>query len=217
VVRAAIELIDEQGVAALSMRRLGRRLGVEAMSLYAHVDSRDSLLDSVIDAIVDELFDDPDTKLMDTDRWQDYLVRVARGVRRSALAHPKVFPVLATKPPEAPWLRPPLRSLTWVDSFLASLRAQGFDDDAAVYAYRAFTSFLLGHLLLEVAALGVQTGPLPADSAPDAQRADASLQDYPELRRLRPKLARNSAATEFEESLENLLYRLEDVRDHGIP
>jgi DNA-binding transcriptional regulator YbjK len=69
VVRAAIELIDEQGVHALSMRRLGRRLDVEAMSLYAHVQSRDNLLD------------DPDTHLMDTDSWQDYLVHLAAWPR----------------------------------------------------------------------------------------------------------------------------------------
>lgn len=222
VVRAAIALVDEHGVDALTMRRLGRQLGVEAMSLYGYVASRENLINGVIEAVVEELFDDPDTKLMDTDGWQDYLVRVAHSVRRSALAHPQLFPVLATKPPEAPWLRPPLRSLQWVESFLASLRTHGFDDEAAVYTYRAFTSFLLGHLLLEVAALGVRTGPLPEPDRADGKAhrdgtSALSLQDYPEVRRLRRKLARNSAKTEFEESLENLLYRLENVRSHGIP
>ena len=50
-------------------------------------------------------------------------------------------------------LRPPLRSLRWVELFLAGLTKEGFSDTAAVQAYRAFTSFLLGHLLLEVAML----------------------------------------------------------------
>lgn len=221
VVRAAVALVDEHGAEALTMRRLGRALGVEAMSLYAHVSSRENLIDGVIESVVDDLFNDPDTKLMDTDGWQDYLIRVAHSVRRSALAHPQVFPILATKPPEAPWLRPPLRSLQWVESFLASLRTHGFDDDAAVYTYRAFTSFLLGHLLLEVGALGVQTGPLPEPSADAAARrraaAGPALKEYPAVRRLRRKLMRNAAQTEFEESLENLLYRLEDVRAHGVP
>ena len=58
VVRAAIELIDEEGIHALSMRRLGRRLDVEAMSLYAHVQSRENLLDGVLQAGVEDLKDD---------------------------------------------------------------------------------------------------------------------------------------------------------------
>jgi AcrR family transcriptional regulator len=214
VVRAAIELIDEQGVHALSMRRLGKRLGVEAMSLYAHVESRENLLDGVIEAIVDDLFDDPATHLVDTVSWQDYLAQVANGVRRSAFAHQKAFPLVATRPPEAPWIRPPLRSLRWVESFLASLGSHGFDDDMAVYTYRAFTSFLLGHLLLEVAALGVETGPVEAASPGNNE---LRLDDYPNLQRLRPKLADNESSAEFGESLDNLLGRLEDVRAHGIP
>ncbi len=217
VVRAAIELIDEQGVHALSMRRLGRRLDVEAMSLYAHVQSRENLLDGVIEAVVDDLFDDPDTHIMDTDSWQDYLVRVASGVRHSALIHPQVFPLVATRPPEAPWIRPPLRSLRWVESFLASLRTHGFDDDTAVYTYRAFTSFLLGHLLLEVAAMGADVGPAPQPANADTDTAALRLDDYPNLKELRSKLAQNEAGAEFEESLDNLLTRLEDVRTHGIP
>jgi AcrR family transcriptional regulator len=214
VVRAAIELIDEQGVHALSMRRLGRRLDVEAMSLYAYVHSRENLLDGVIEAIVDDLYDDPDTHLMDTDSWQDYLLRVAHGVRRSAMAHPRVFPLVATRPPQAPWIRPPLRSLRWVESFLASLRTHDFDDETAVYTYRAFTSFLLGHLLLEVAALGVDLGPTP--EAPSGEPPPLALDDYPNLQRLRTRLAENEVESEFEESLDNLINRLEDVRTHGV-
>jgi hypothetical protein len=65
-----------------------------------------------------------------------------------------LLPLVASRPVEAPWLRPPLRSLTWVEAFLDGPLSEGFSDQAAVAAYRAFTSFLLGHMLLEVAALG---------------------------------------------------------------
>jgi AcrR family transcriptional regulator len=212
VARAAVELIDEHGVHALSMRRLGRRLGVEAMSLYAHVDGRESLLNEVIDEVVDELYDDPETHLHETESWQDYLVRVAYGVRRSALAHPNVFPLVATRPPEAPWIRPPLRSLRWVEAFLSSLRRQGFTQDEAVYTYRAFTSFLLGHLLLEVAALM----PPPPPTAGNGPGSALHLEEYPNLRELSGKLAENAAAQEFEESLDNLVNRLDSIRAYGI-
>ncbi len=88
------------------------------------------------------------------------LQRLAHGVRRIALAHPQVFPLIASRPPAAPWVRPPLRSLRWMENFLDNLIGCGFDDAAAVAAYRAFSSFLLGHLLLEVSAQGVDTGPV---------------------------------------------------------
>ncbi len=55
--------------------------------------------------------------------------------------------------PAAPWLRPPLRSLRWVEQFLTGLLQRGLADDGAAEAYRAFTSFLLGHFLLELSAL----------------------------------------------------------------
>lgn len=186
MVRAAIELIDEQGVHALSMRRLGRRLDVEAMSLYAHVQSRDNLLD------------DPDTHLMDTDSWQDYLVRVAHSVRRSALAHPQVFPLVATRPPQAPWIRPPLRSLQWVESFLASLRAHGFKDDTAVYTYRAPSRASCSATCFSRWPRSAQTS-VRYRERPAPNLRHYPLNDYPNLQQLRTKLAANETASEFEE------------------
>jgi AcrR family transcriptional regulator len=141
------------------------------------------------------------------DGWQDFLQRLAHGVRRVALAHPKAFPLVASRPPEAPWLRPPLRSLTWVEAFLDGLSSEGFSDTAAVSAYRAFTSFLLGHLLLEVSSLGADVGPL--DVIDDQENAnDKSLSPYPTVQRLRGNLAEDHSAVEFEESLEELLNRI---------
>ena len=110
--------------------------------------------------------------------WEDYLARLAHGVRRFAVAHPRAFPLVATRPPEAPFVRPPLRSLRWVEAFLSALAGQGFSDDAVLYAYRAFTGFLLGHLLLEAGAHSAEDPavdalpdePLPAD-APNADTA----------------------------------------------
>src|SRR3954471_14661957 len=160
IVPAAIAFIDEFGLPGLSMRRLGSILGVEAMSLYRYVPGRENLLDGVVEVVIEAMRHDEDVLDRPRDGWQDFLQRLAHGVRRVALAHPKAFPLVASRPAEAPWLRPPLRSLTWVEAFLDGLGEEGFDDDAAVAAYRAFTSFLLGHLLLEVAALGADVGPL---------------------------------------------------------
>jgi len=207
IVAAAVAFIDESGLPALSMRRLGAVLGVEAMSLYRYVPGRENLLDAVVETIVDEMRQDDDVLDAPRDGWQDFLQRLAHGVRRVALAHPKAFPLVASRPPEAPWLRPPLRSLRWVEAFLDGLSSEGFTDESAAAAYRAYTSFLLGHLLLEVSALGADVGPLDVlDDQEDVN--DKSIAPYPTVLRLKNSLAENHSAREFEEALEELLNRI---------
>lgn len=211
IVDAAVSFIDEHGLPGLSMRRLGALLGVEAMSLYRYVPSRELLLDAVVERIVDQMEADPDVLEAPEHGWQDYLQRLAHGVRRVALAHPKAFPLVASRPAEAPWLRPPLRSLRWVEAFLEGLQGEGFSDQATVEAYRAFTSFLLGHLLLEVAALGADLGPLDVVE----EDADRSPAPYPTVRRLKAQLREDHSALEFEDALENLLQRLALIRSES--
>ena len=213
IVTAAVRFIDENGLARLSMRRLGNALGVEAMSLYRYVPGREELLDAVVEHIIDEMYDDADILPEPRNGWQDFLQRLAHGVRRVALSHPIAFPLVASRPPEAPWLRPPLRNLQWVETFLRGLGSEGFDDETAVAAYRAFTSFLLGHLLLEVSARGADVGPL--DVLDDTSGPDQSLEDYPHVHRMREALSEDQAAQEFEESLENLLDRITLLRNNS--
>ncbi len=206
VITAAVEFLDEHGLAGLTMRRLGDRLGVEAMSLYRYVPGKEDLLDAVVETLVLSMEEDDHVLREPDNGWQDYLQRLAHGIRRIALAHPKVFPLVASRPPEAPWLRPPLRSIDWVESFLSAMTAEGFTDEAAVGGYRAFTSFLLGHLLLEVATHGGDVGPLDVidEGSPDY----AGLENYPQVHRLRQALSEDHAALEFEDALENLLERM---------
>jgi AcrR family transcriptional regulator len=206
IVAAAVSFIDEFGLPGLSMRRLGSLLGVEAMSLYRYVPGRENLLDAVVDSILAEMEADDEILASPRDGWQDFLIRLAHGVRRVALSHPKAFPLVASRPVEAPWLRPPLRSMTWVEAFLDGLIGEGFSDDAAAGAYRAFTSFLLGHLLLEVSALGADVGPL--DVVDDGEERNERPSTHPTVERLRPALSQDHSAIEFEESLESLVNRI---------
>ncbi len=206
IVAVAIGFIEEFGLPSLSMRRLGAELGVEAMSLYRYVPGRENLLDAVVETIMDEMRTDPEMLAAPRDGWQDFLQRLAHGVRRVALAHPRAFPLVASRPVEAPWLRPPLRSLTWVEVFLDGLISEDFSDEGAVAAYRAFTSFLLGHLLLEVATLGADVGPL--DVLDDGESRNEKPLSHPTVERLAPALAEDHAAAEFEEALEELLNRI---------
>jgi len=215
IITTAIDFVDEHGLTALTMRRLGRELGVEAMSLYRYVNGREDLLEGVVDHMVSQLHLEPgDDRLGDTGGWQAYLQWLAHGVRALARTHPNVFPLIATRHPAAPWIRPPLRSLRLVEEFLAMLVGRGFSDTRAAAAYRAFSSFLLGHLLLEASLLGAQTSPAeePLDEgnseSPNSDQ-QLDLQNYPHILRLEAPLSEDHSAPEFERALEDLLDRLD--------
>ncbi|MDZ5662149.1 TetR/AcrR family transcriptional regulator C-terminal domain-containing protein [Nocardioides sp. S-58] len=213
IVDAALDYIDAQGLPGLTMRRLGEQLGVEAMALYRYVPSKEDLLDAVVEDLVAQVRADDVVLDEPRDGWQDFLQRMAHGVRRMALAHPKAFPLVASRPAEAPWLRPPLRSLEWVETFLSGLLAEGFSDDAAIDGYRAYTSFLLGHLLLEVAVHGADVGPL---DVLDDQTGEPGTAEYPTVSRLRRPLSEDRSAVEFEEALEALLDRMTVARNAHV-
>ena len=210
ILREAVRLIDAEGRERLTMRRLGSELGVEAMALYRYIPGREQLLDGVVEYVMNELYQQ--TMVQDLPgSWQEYLQRMAHGVRSICVAHPRVFPLVATRPPAAPWLRPPLRSLRWVESFLRSLQRFGFTDDRSVRIYRAFSTFLLGHLLLESATVDVDAD---VDLADDIQFFETNdLSQYPRLVELESQLQQDGYDVEFEDALEDLLNRIEVVFD----
>jgi TetR/AcrR family transcriptional regulator, tetracycline repressor protein len=215
IIETAIQFVDDCGLTALTMRRLGKELDVEAMSLYRYVNGREDLLEGMVDHLVAQLhLPSDDRQLQSTGGWQAYLQWLAHDVRRLARKHPDAFPLIATRHPAAPWLRPPLRSLRVVEEFLTVLISRGFTDSQAVLAYRAFSSFLLGHLLLEASLLGAQTSPAeePLDegtsNVPNADQR-VELDKYPHIKRLEAHLSEDHAAAEFEQALEDLLDRLD--------
>jgi AcrR family transcriptional regulator len=211
IVRAALDSIDRNGSQGLTMRGLAQDLGVEAMSLYRYVSGREDLLEAVVAVLLGGLTD-LDEQLAKT--WQGYLQGLAHAVRRIAVDHPAAFPLVATRHPAAPWLRPPLRSLELVEDFLSSLSRFGFTDQQVVATYQAFSSFLLGNLLLEAAVRGAETSPVeePLDegnaTVPN-QDGQVDLSGSPTVAKFRHLLSQDRSVEEFEISLETLLNRLE--------
>jgi TetR/AcrR family transcriptional regulator, tetracycline repressor protein len=214
IIQTAIEYVDAHGLGALTMRQLGQLLGVEAMSLYHHVNGREDLLEGIVDTLVSAVEVPPLEPLGPVDGWQAFLQHVAHAVRSIAVDHPNLFPLVATRPPAAPWLRPPLRSLALVEDFLNGLIARDVPEDAVVYVYKQFTSFLLGHLLLDVAERGAETGPpeepLDEGAAPvPNQDQTQPLRPYATVLRLEDRLRTHDPEAEFEGALEALLDRLD--------
>jgi AcrR family transcriptional regulator len=139
IIAAAVELVDESGLDALSMRKLGAALGVEAMSLYNHVDNKDDVLDGILDAVLREVpRPDPDLP------WDDRLRELAHGFRRVGLAHPGVLPMFNS------------RRIISAEGFAAIanihtvLREVGFDAGTSLDAFVFVASFIAGYLQIDM-------------------------------------------------------------------
>ncbi|MBM4336858.1 MAG: TetR family transcriptional regulator [Deltaproteobacteria bacterium] len=185
VVAAALRLIDRDGVESLSMRRLGALLRVEAMSLYKHVPDKSALVDGVIARVLAELAP-PDPAAP----WDARLRHVANEFRRVALAHPHVFPLLATRVPKIAVGFAP------IEAMLAAFRSAGLGDAQVLAHFWSFLAYLTGALLTETAAL---TGDAEASFTVPESLDPAS---FPELRRLAAALASCDFATEFARGVE---------------
>src|SRR5262249_27379771 len=125
VVEAALALVEREGLEALTMRRLGRELGVEGMALYTHVRDKADLLDAVAVLVLTELEVPPGGPA----RWQE---RIRRGVLAWAALqerYPQAFPLVFR--PRLP--TDAVSNLT--EELLDALRAAGFDERGAALAY----------------------------------------------------------------------------------
>lgn len=145
VLDAALAIVDRDGLAALTMRRLGGELGVEAMTIYHHLPGKDALLDGLVERVLD-LASPPQPQQRTPDRaWDASMRDYAVTLRRTLRAHPGVLPIAVTRPAATP------RTLRLVESSLALLRAAGFPLGLALDLFNALTVFVIGHVAAEVA------------------------------------------------------------------
>lgn len=133
VVRAAITLADESGIESVTMRELGRRLGVEAASLYNHVTGKDDLLDGMVDLVVAEIdFPSPDAT------WQEAVRRRAVSARAVFTSHKWAAALIDSRGRNGP------SSLAYADRVLEVLLRAGFSPRLAANAFLALDSYIYG-------------------------------------------------------------------------
>ncbi|MCA2218485.1 TetR/AcrR family transcriptional regulator [Jidongwangia harbinensis] len=162
----ALALVDEHGLAAMSMRAVAERVGLTSMALYPYVGGKDALLDGLVDLLGIELGsaygDDP----ADID-WRQRLRALGRAVRKLAHEHPGAFPLLLNRPAAA-------ASASWLTAALRGvLHDAGAAPDQVPRMARMICAFLLGYTTGEV------TGGLPPGTRP-AEEGDGGAEAVPE-------------------------------------
>jgi len=140
IIEAALRVMDAEGLEAVTMRRIGRELGVEAMSLYNHVEDKDDILEGVTERVMNE-FEFPSS----TGDWLEDARAMAHEWRRLLGLHPSVCQLLAErhKPLEG------LASYRAMDAALGLLRSAGLSDRDAAQAFNALGSYILGYVTME--------------------------------------------------------------------
>jgi AcrR family transcriptional regulator len=192
VLTAAVELADERGLDAISMRRVGESLGVEAMSLYRHVRDKDDLLDGMVDAVIAR-FPLRDGSL----EWRESLRSLLRGAHSVLLEHPWVAALATSRPAVGP------ARLRFVDAVLGALLSGGCSLQLAHDAMHAVEVHVFAFTLQE---LRLQGGASAHGYQVDVVRSDAAL--YPHLAATLAAATHDHVA-EFEFVLELLIVGIE--------
>ncbi|MEV5607642.1 TetR/AcrR family transcriptional regulator C-terminal domain-containing protein [Streptomyces sp. NPDC052225] len=202
VLATALEIVDRDGLSALSMRGLGAELGVEAMALYRYADGKDALLDGLVEAFFVALETDLDAGKA-APGWREELDRIARAAYGVALRHPHVVPLLATRLLSTPLARRPAAVLRADERIIALLRDAGLSDRQAVRLHRAFTAWLLGWLTVELRAM--DDDPDEPDPAFRLGLHRLPARELPRLRESAPLMAERGGPEDLSEGLDALL------------
>ena len=169
IMGAAVAFADQNGIASLSMRKLGEALGVEAMSLYNHVANKDELLDGMVDLVFSEI-DLPSGG----DDWKTAMRTRAQSARQALARHPWAIALMSSRTSPGP------ATLRHHDAVIGSLRTAGFSIDLAAHTFSALDSYIYGFALQEA------TLPLGETEEETAEVARMMVQQFP--RELYPHL-----------------------------
>jgi len=140
ILRTALDVADEHGLAAVTMNAVAKRLEVTAMALYRHVTDKADLLDGMVEALLTGI-PTPEPGLA----WNDRLTAMAGGIRAVATAHPGAFPLLLTRPAATS------AALEIRESAYRALREAGLGQDAVERAERLLSTAILGFVASEAA------------------------------------------------------------------
>ena len=147
VVAAALAIVDRDGLERLSMRALGRELGVDPMAIYHWFPNKRALLQGVLEAVMREL--PAHTGDLDACRtWQEVAVATARGLRATLLAHPNAFAVVSSQPVLT------AGGLEVLERTATELERRGLTPRQTITALNRLAELVVGSCLTEVGSAG---------------------------------------------------------------
>jgi len=204
VVATAVQIADERGVGAVTMREVAKRLGVEAMSLYNHVANKDDILDGMTDFVAEQ-FDLPD----DAADWREAMRRRAVSAREVFSRHPWAPGLFDSRGSSGP---SGLRYFDWV---LGTLVEAGFSLEDAAHAYSLLDSYIYGFGMQQMSFDA--EGDIPPEERAEAMLAHIPAETYPYLHRMASHAthAGYDAEADFEFGLDILLDGLERVLEES--
>jgi AcrR family transcriptional regulator len=202
IVRAAVALADAEGLASVSLRKVGASLDAGPMRLYGYMSTKEELLDLMVDSVYGELMG---TGPLRGD-WRESLRQLARRTRQAARAHPWFVDLLGGRPHLGP------HGLEYLEALLAAVgRAPGFEaGDAILLAARTVNAYVVGSIRSEASELraeaesGLSKKEWQAASWPYVQRMMESGR-FPTFAQTVRKAVHPSADTVFDEGLECVL------------
>ena len=168
ILKTALEIADLEGIEGLTMRRLGERLRVEAMSLYNHVRNKEDLVDGMVDLVFGEI-----ELPAGGEAWKEAMRRRAKSAQVVLGRHRWAIPLMESR------TQPGAANLHHHDSVLRCLREAGLSVELAAHAYSALDSYIYG-FALEQASLPFETGEQAAVLAETMLQA-FPVNDYPYL------------------------------------
>jgi AcrR family transcriptional regulator len=203
VLRAALELADRDGFESCTMRKVAKALGVEAMSLYNHVASKEDLLDGMVDIVFGEFEDPP----IGTDDWKRAMRGRATSVREVLGRHPWAVGLMEGRPAPGP------ANMRHHNATMGCLREAGFGFREAVHALSAIDAYVYGFALQE-RGLPFET-PEESGQVIQAQSRRVALDEFPYLMEVLTELpkAGYDFAEEFAFGLELILEGLDGLRE----
>ncbi len=172
VMRASMALVDQSGIASLTMRKLGDALEVEAMSLYNHVANKSELLDGMVDLVFGEI----DLPAPGTD-WRTAMRDRAMSARQVLARHPWAIPLVSSR------TSPGQATLRHHDAVLGNLRAGGFTVEMAAHAFSVLDSYIYGFAMQEATLPLGETAEETIEVA-TAMMAKVPADEYPHLTEL---------------------------------
>jgi AcrR family transcriptional regulator len=196
IARGALKLIDRQGLEAFSMHKLSASLGCETMSLYHHLKSRGEVMDAVAGLLMSEIHAPSEGA------WQDRLRGFVHSYRAVALAHPRAFSLLATRPVNRP------EGFRMLESASSTLRSAGFGPERAANLVLLVGCWCNGALLAEIAGSEARPDPTP----PTAPEQRDLAERYPNLAEMAPHLSLCDFAPSFAFGVDALIRLVESER-----